>query len=179
VRILRTALGDLQDGFQTELQNALSQLRDGTSEALLGAFTNFFSKRVSERTVCDQRVLLHSSYSSPLRLPPLISVWDHHWFPRFANTNRRSTDKSLAELLYSTRSCRPSKTVQRLYKKTPKGKLYHFLRLLDQDLWCVARKLTEKLREAYAPLTEDCCKAILDAASSHIAKLNSGSGTFL
>jgi hypothetical protein len=42
VRILRTALGDLQDSFQNELQNALSQLRDGTSEALLGAFTNFF-----------------------------------------------------------------------------------------------------------------------------------------
>jgi len=36
----------------------------------------------------------------------------------------------------------------------------------------------EKLREAYAPLAEDCCKAILDAISSNIAKLNSGSGTF-
>jgi hypothetical protein len=42
----------------------------------------------------------------------------------------------------------------------------------------IIRKLTEKLREAYTPLAEDCCKAILDAISSNIVKLNSGSGTF-
>ena len=40
------------------------------------------------------------------------------------------------------------------------------------------RKLTEKLREAYAPLAEDCCKAILTTISSSIAELNSGTGTF-
>ena len=40
------------------------------------------------------------------------------------------------------------------------------------------RKLTGELREAYAPLVEDCCKAILGAISSNIAKLNSGTGTF-
>ena len=40
------------------------------------------------------------------------------------------------------------------------------------------RKLTGELREAYAPLVEVCCKAILDAISSNIAKLNSGTGTF-
>ena len=38
VKILRTALGDLQDGFQNELQNTLSHLRNGTSEALVGMF---------------------------------------------------------------------------------------------------------------------------------------------
>lgn len=38
VKILRTALGNLQGGFQDELQNALLQLRDGTSEALVGMF---------------------------------------------------------------------------------------------------------------------------------------------
>jgi hypothetical protein len=42
----------------------------------------------------------------------------------------------------------------------------------------VARKLTEKLREAYAPLAEDCCKAILTTLSSSITELNSGTGTF-
>ncbi|KAI0257190.1 hypothetical protein BJV78DRAFT_1277757 [Lactifluus subvellereus] len=35
VKILRTALGNLQGGFQDELQSALLQLRDGTSEALV------------------------------------------------------------------------------------------------------------------------------------------------
>jgi len=40
VKILRTALGDLQDGFRDELQSTLLQLRDGTSEALIGTFTN-------------------------------------------------------------------------------------------------------------------------------------------
>jgi hypothetical protein len=38
VKILRTALGNLQGDFQDELQNALLQLRDGTSEALVGMF---------------------------------------------------------------------------------------------------------------------------------------------
>ena len=42
----------------------------------------------------------------------------------------------------------------------------------------ITRKLTGELREAYAPLAEDCCKAILDAISSNIAKLDSGTGAF-
>jgi len=93
--------------------------------------------------------------------------------------NRRSSDKSPAEHLYSTRSCLPSKTVQKLCKKTPRGRLvYFFVSLNNTHVCVVTRKLTEKLREAYAPLAEDCCKAILDAMSSNIAKLNSGSGTF-
>ncbi|KAI9460534.1 hypothetical protein BJY52DRAFT_1185902 [Lactarius psammicola] len=37
-------------------------------------------------------------------------------------------------------------------------------------------KLTGKLREAYAPLVEDCCKAILSAISSDVAELKSGTG---
>ena len=45
-------------------------------------------------------------------------------------------------------------------------------------MYVFARKLTEKLREAYAPLAEDCCKAILTTISSSIAELNSGTGTF-
>lgn len=40
LKILRTALGDLQDGFRDELQNTLSHLQDGTSEALVGTFTS-------------------------------------------------------------------------------------------------------------------------------------------
>lgn len=36
VKILRTALGDLQDDFRDELQHTLSHLRDSTSEALVG-----------------------------------------------------------------------------------------------------------------------------------------------
>jgi hypothetical protein len=44
----------------------------------------------------------------------------------------------------------------------------------------VTRKLTEKLREAYRPLMEDCCKAILTTLSlSSVAEPNSGTGTFL
>ena len=42
VKILRTALGALQDGFCDELQDTLSRLRDGTSEALLGMFSNVY-----------------------------------------------------------------------------------------------------------------------------------------
>ena len=46
VKILRTALGDLQDDFHDELQNTLSHLRDSTSEALVGMFTSVrFRKR--------------------------------------------------------------------------------------------------------------------------------------
>ena len=41
VKILRTALGALQDDFRDELQNTLSQLRDSTSEALVGMFMTF------------------------------------------------------------------------------------------------------------------------------------------
>ena len=44
VAILRTALGDMQDDFRDELQNALLQLQDGSNEALLGMFTNAFSQ---------------------------------------------------------------------------------------------------------------------------------------
>jgi hypothetical protein len=54
VKILRTALGDLQDGFRDELQNTLSHLQDGTSEALVGTFTSVvFANESSEQTVCD------------------------------------------------------------------------------------------------------------------------------
>jgi hypothetical protein len=42
----------------------------------------------------------------------------------------------------------------------------------------VTRKLTQRLSEAYAPLAEGCCKAILTTLSSSITELNSGTGTF-
>jgi hypothetical protein len=45
-------------------------------------------------------------------------------------------------------------------------------------MYVFARKLTEKLREAYAPLAEGCCKAMLTTISSSIAELNSGTGTY-
>jgi hypothetical protein len=47
VKILRTALGDLQDGFHDELQNTLSHLRDSTSEALVGMSTSICSRKRS------------------------------------------------------------------------------------------------------------------------------------
>jgi conserved oligomeric Golgi complex subunit 1 len=53
VKILRIALGDLQDDFRNELQNALSQLRDGTTEAFLGMFTNTLANGTSKQTVCE------------------------------------------------------------------------------------------------------------------------------
>lgn len=134
----------------------------------------------SEQTVYDQSILLPNSYSSLSRLPLLISVWDHPWFPRSVNTNRRSSDKSPVEHPYSTISYLPWKTAQRLYKKTQRGRFSSCLCLyLNKTQACINRKLTEKLREAYAPLADDCCKAILDAISSNISKLNSGGGTSL
>lgn len=42
VEILRTALRDLQNDFRDELANALSLLRDGSSDALLGTFCERF-----------------------------------------------------------------------------------------------------------------------------------------
>ncbi|KAH9968614.1 hypothetical protein BC827DRAFT_1257663 [Russula dissimulans] len=85
VKILRTALGDLQDGFRDELQSTLLQLRDGTSEALV--------------------------------------------------------------------------------ESTPTKSLF-------QPVPPPSFDLTEKLRDAYLPLAEDCCKAILEAISSTIAEIN-------
>jgi hypothetical protein len=41
---MRTALGDMQDDFRDELQNALLQLQDGSNEALLGMLANAFSQ---------------------------------------------------------------------------------------------------------------------------------------
>ena len=42
VEILRMALGNLQNDFRDELENALSLLRDGSSDALLGTFCERF-----------------------------------------------------------------------------------------------------------------------------------------
>ena len=53
-----------------------------------------------------------------------------------------------------------------------------YLSVIKRFHGCVARKLTEKLREAYAPLAEDCCEAILTTISSNIAELNSRTGMF-
>jgi hypothetical protein len=93
--------------------------------------------------------------------------------------DQRSSDKSPVEHPCFTRSCLPSKTVQKLYEKTPRGKISmcSFFTLTRSHVR-VARKLTEKLRAAYAPLAEDCCKAILTIISSNIAELKSGTGTF-
>lgn len=47
VKILRTALADLQDDFRDELQSTLSHLRDSTSEALIGMYVH---ERLFSRT---------------------------------------------------------------------------------------------------------------------------------
>jgi hypothetical protein len=77
VKILRTALGDLQDGFRDELQNTLSHLRGSTSEALVGMSHEclFLQTKFSEQnSVCDQRATPQSFYSSLSCLPLSISV---------------------------------------------------------------------------------------------------------
>ena len=91
--------------------------------------------------------------------------------------DQRSNDKSRVERPYFTRFCLSSKTVQKLYKRTRRGK-FLFLFYINEIHGPVTRKLTEKLREAYAPLAEGCCKAILATLSSSIAELNSGTGAF-
>ena len=68
--------------------------------------------------------------------------------------------------------------VQKLFKKTLKGTLVCSFAYMNRTHVLITRKLTKKLREAYAPLAEDCCKAILDAVSSHVTELNSGSSPF-
>jgi hypothetical protein len=67
VDILRTALEDLQDNFRNELQNALSQLRDGTSEALLGMLADVFRKR---HLLSSLSVNRECSYKVPIPAPP-------------------------------------------------------------------------------------------------------------
>ena len=91
--------------------------------------------------------------------------------------DQRFSDKSRVERPYFTRSCLSSKTVQKLYKRTRRGK-FSISFPINQFHGPVTRKLTEKLREAYPPLVEDCCKAILATLSSSIAELNSGTGAF-
>jgi hypothetical protein len=128
VKILRTALGDLQDDFQGDLQDALLRLRDGTSEALLGMFTGVgVHQRSNLSKYIVQRVLLQSSYSNLWYLRHSTSVWDRPWFRPSANTNQRFGSKSLVEHLYSTKSCLPSRAAQRLYKTTLRGKNQHIL----------------------------------------------------
>jgi hypothetical protein len=92
--------------------------------------------------------------------------------------DQRFSDKSRVELPYFTRLFLSSKTVQKLYKRTRKGKIFYILSYIHGLHGPVTRKLTEKLREAYPPLAEGCCKAILTTLSSSIAELNSGTGTF-
>jgi len=136
VKILRTVLGDLQGSFRDELQNTLSQLRASTSEAVVGMFTSVCSpKEVSEQIVCDQRALLQSSYSSLSHLPLSISVWDPPWFPRSEDMDQPSNDKSMVERHYSTGSCLPSKTVQKPYKRTLRGKFAISFRTLTMFMY--------------------------------------------
>jgi hypothetical protein len=123
VKIMRTALKDLQDDFRDGLQNALLQLRDSTSEALLGTFTGVgVHQRSNLSKHLVQRVLLQSSYSNLSYLHPLTLVWEGTWFRPSANTNQRFGSKSLVEHLYSIKSCLPLRTAQRLYKTTQRGK---------------------------------------------------------
>ena len=93
--------------------------------------------------------------------------------------DQRSSDKSRVERPYFTRLCLSSKTVQKLYKRIPRGKFSMSLptSYINAFYGRVTRKLTDKLHEAYAPLAEDCCKAILTTLSLSIAGLNSGTGT--
>jgi hypothetical protein len=52
-----------------------------------------------------------------------------------------------------------------------------YLNFLHQGLTdAFVRKLSEKLRDAYAPLAEGCCKAIISTISLNVDELNSGTG---
>jgi len=136
VKILRTALGDLQDDFRDELQNTLSHLRDSTSEALVESTpTKFLFQPVT---------------------PP-------------------SFDIAVGSSLVSAFRKYGSALQRQVTGRTPLlHKIVSFLedgaKALQEDS---EGKLTQKLREAYAPLAEDCCKAILTTLSSSIAELNS------
>lgn len=89
--------------------------------------------------------------------------------------NRHFNGKSLLERPYFTRLFAPLKTAPRLYETTLTGN-FSFLLSPKCAYECVVRKLTGKLRDAYAPLVEGCCKAILVAISSNVDELKSGTG---
>ncbi|KAH9065792.1 hypothetical protein EDB87DRAFT_889121 [Lactarius vividus] len=138
VKILRRALGNLQDRFRDELQDALSQLRDGTS--------------LAESTPTD------------FLFQPVVP-------PTF--------DISLGSTLVSTFRKYESTLQRQVTTRTP---LLHKIVCSLEDGAKALRddsdgKLTGRLRDAYAPLVEDCCKAILAALSSNVAELKSGTDT--
>lgn len=138
VKILRRVLGDLQDRFDDESRDALSQLRDNTS-ILESAPTNFLFQPV---------------------VPPAFDV-------------------SLGSTLVSTFRKYESTLQRQVTTRTP---LLHKIVCSLEDGAKALRddsdgKLTGKLREAYAPLVEDCCKTILAAISSNVAELKSGTDT--
>jgi len=64
VEILRTALGNLQNDFRDELENALSLLRDGSSDALLGTFC----ERFLDTTLLSRPSMIRE-YSCPILIP--------------------------------------------------------------------------------------------------------------
>ena len=124
---------------------------------------------------CKQRATLQISYSSLLFLQPLTLIWGPLWSRPFVNMNRHFNGKSLLERPYFTRLFAPLKTAPRLYETTLTGN-FSFLLSPKCAYECVVRKLTGKLRDAYAPLVEGCCKAILVAISSNVDELKSGTG---
>ncbi|KAI9512526.1 hypothetical protein F5148DRAFT_1007960 [Russula earlei] len=137
VKILRTALGDLQDGFRDELENTLLQLRDGTSEALVESTPAKFLFQPVPPPSFD--VGVGSS---------LVSA-----FRKYGSALQRQVI-GRTPLLHKIVSCLEDGT-----------------KALQED---TEGRLTEKLREAYVSLAEECCKAILAAISSNLAELNSG-----
>ncbi|KAI0296258.1 hypothetical protein BC826DRAFT_1103987 [Russula brevipes] len=137
VKILRTALGDLQDGFRDELQDALLQLREGTSEALV--------ESIPAKSLFQP--VAPPSFDVGVG-PALVAA-----FRKYESTLQRQV-AGRTPLLHKVMSS-----------------LENGAKALQEDS---EGKLTEKLRQAYAPLAEGCCKAILAATSSHMAELNSG-----
>ncbi|KAF8274142.1 hypothetical protein EI94DRAFT_1714815 [Lactarius quietus] len=138
VKILRRVLGDLQDRFHDELQDALSQLRDGTS-LLESTPANFLFQPV---------------------VPP-------------------SFDVSLGSTLVSAFRKYESTLQRQVTTRTPL--LHKIVCSLEGGAKGLRDdsdgKLTGKLGEAYAPLVEDCCDAILAAISSNVAELKLGTDT--
>ncbi|KAI0275017.1 hypothetical protein BC834DRAFT_850689 [Gloeopeniophorella convolvens] len=141
LEILRTALANLQDTFRDELQDTLSQLRDGTGEALLD---------------CTPAKFLFQPPPPPPSFDvgvgsPLVSAFRKYE----AALQRQVTGRTpLLHKMIST--------------------LEHHAKALQEDS---DGKLTEKLRRAYAPLSGTCCKSILEAVSSNVTALSSGTDT--
>ena len=172
VKILRRVLGDLQDRFDDELRDALSHLRDNTS--LLGMFLEvlfYFIENAHPQAESDPTNFLFQPVVPPAFDVNLGSTLVSA-FRKYESTLQRQVT-TRTPLLHKI-VCSLEDGAKALRDDSDGYLLIRTLR--ESALISFVRKLTGKLREAYAPLVEDCCKAILAAISSNVDELKSGAG---